>query len=380
MIHINLPQIVKTDTSAKLSSLIEFEDHDEILWFEVPIEVQKYLVVENIDAFLVGILFLALKLGEDIQLKAPVSAKLYYNLNHYVIPALCLANPKLKRIKIFNDKVNDENLNLVKVAGTGLSCGIDSFSTYYDHINEKNAYKIEYFAFFNVGSHGTESQIATRLFKERYEKAKAFAKSINKDIIKIDSNLSLILNMKFQSTNTLRNASCVLILQKLFRNYYIASKNRFDYFKLHDYDTQDYDSLILNLLSTESTTFHSSVAQFTRVQRTALISIHPETYNYLDICTSSKKYNDGVNCSQCNKCLRTALTLDLLGKLNLYKNVFHIDKYEQLKNNYIAHVIKTKYKDQINGHLYDLLKEKVAINYKKIIISKVKTKFFGRMK
>ncbi|WP_423818759.1 hypothetical protein V5739_14515 [Salinimicrobium sp. TIG7-5_MAKvit] len=380
MININVPKLEQLKSVSILSSKIEFDKDVKKLWFEVPTKFSKFLITENLDAFLVGILFLALKNGQDIKLKAPVSAKLFYNLNHYVIPALCLANPILKPIKIFPSTLNEKDLNTGNTAGTGLSCGVDSFATYFDHIEEKGSFKIDYFAFFNAGSHGSGGKETTHLFQERFEKAKKFANSINKEIIKIDSNLSEILNMKFQSTNTLRNVSCVLIFQKLFKNYFIASKNRFDYYELHAYDTQDYDVLILNLLSTESTNFHSAVAQLTRVERTQLISNFPETFPFLDVCTSSKRYKNGVNCSQCNKCLRTALTLDLLNKLNLYQDVFHIEKYYQLKNSYIAHIVRTRKKDQINRHIYNLLKEKNAINYWDIVISKFKIGLKGRMK
>jgi len=379
MIVINSPKVEKKESVAILSSRLEIDNSFEDLWFEVPLAFQKYLVTENVDAFLAGILFRALKEGQDIQLKAPVSAKLFYNLQHNLVPALCLANSKFKPIKIWPHSLNEKDLNEAATAGTGLSCGVDSFAAYYDHRNDQNSYKIDYFAFFNAGSHGSGGENTTRLFEERYNKSKKFADFINKEIIKIDSNLSEILNMKFQATITLRNAACILILQKLFKNYYIASSCRFDYFMLQDHSIQYYDSLILKFLGTESTHMHSAVAQYTRVERTDFIAQFPETYKFLDVCTNSNKYKDGVNCSQCNKCLRTALTLDLLGKLHHYKEVFHIDKYLQLKNNYIGHIVKTRKKEHINKEVYDLLKEKDAIKYWKIVSSKIRVAVKGRL-
>lgn len=100
MIYINTPEVEVKDTVAVLSSIIEINDDAKRLWYEVPISFEEYLVTENLDSFLVGILFLALKEGQDIELRGSVSARLFYNLNHYVIPALCLANPKLKLVNI----------------------------------------------------------------------------------------------------------------------------------------------------------------------------------------------------------------------------------------------------------------------------------------
>ncbi|SHF91456.1 hypothetical protein SAMN05444483_103213 [Salegentibacter echinorum] len=378
MLSIEKPKLETFGRQTKISAKFTINDKENELYFEVPSDYKDFLVTENLDAFLVGLLFLALKTGNDIKLNGPVSARLYYSIRHYVIPALCMANPKLKPVDINPQGLNEKDLNVAATSGTGLSCGVDSFATYFDHIDESGSFKIEYFAFFNVGSHGAGGEETKKLFESRFEKAKKFANTVNKNIIQVDSNLHEILDMKFQSTNTLRNVSCILLFQKLFKHYYIASKNRFDYFELNDYDTQDYDALVLNLLSTESTNLYSAVAQLSRVERTNLISNFPETYDFLDVCTSSKKYKAGVNCSQCNKCLRTALTLDLLGKLPLYKDVFHIEKYERLKHNYIWHVITNKNKDQIHRNLYRLIKNKKAMDYTKIAISRAKVKLKGR--
>lgn len=374
MIIIEKPSVKLIEKDlAEISVEFSMNNEKQKLWYTIPASFEKYLVSENLDAFLVGLLFLGLEKGKDISLKAPVSAKLLYSINHYLIPALCLANPELKEIKVIASELNEKNLNFGNAAATGLSCGVDSFATYYDHRNETGSYKIEYFTFFNAGSHGSGDKKTRKIFKERLKKSKRFAAGVGKEIIPIDSNLSEILMMKFQKTNTLRNASCALLLQKLFRNYYSASKNRFDFFKLHSYDTQDYDSLILNMLSTESTTFFSAVANLTRLERTDFIADFEGTYNHLDICTSPRnKKEEGVNCSKCKKCLRTALTFDLLGKLDRYKNVFDLEVYRKNRDNFIWYILSTRNDNQINKDIYNLLKEKNQINYYNIAFSKLK--------
>ena len=39
---------------------------------------------------------------------------------------------------------------------------------------------------------------------------------------------------------------------------------------------------------------------------------------------AASKTGQVENCSVCNKCLRTQITLDLLGKLDLYQDVFDL--------------------------------------------------------
>lgn len=70
--------------------------------------------------------------------------------------------------------------------------------------------------------------------------------------------------------------------------------------------------------------------------------------------------------------MRTALTLDLLGKLENYKNVFNFDTYREHRNTFIWYIISTRNDNQISRDIYDLLKEKNQINYYGIAVSKLK--------
>ena len=357
MIIIEKPELETTADAVVLSSKFRIEDEQKVLWHKFPSEYKEWLVSERVDAFLVGLLFLALKSGNDIELKDPISARLFYTVNHYLIPALCLANPGFKRIKIIAKELDSSDLNVEKVAATGLSCGVDSFATYYDHINETGPNKIKYFTFFNVGSHGDHGgENARKIFRKRLDATQKFASEVGKKVIPVDSNISEVLQMDFLETNTLRNVSCALTLQKLFKNYYVASKNRFDFFKLNSVDNQDYDALILNFLSTESTEFYSSAVQLNRVERTAFISRFPDTYHHLDVCTNQNHKLYTINCSTCDKCMRTAFTLDLLHKLDLYKNVFSIKSYHKEKKKYIGKIIATKGENQFSKEIYNFMK------------------------
>src|SRR5690606_756799 len=114
-------------------------------------------------------------------------------------------------------------------------------------------------------------------------------------------------------------------------NYYYSSAYRFDHFKFNARDTSDYDTLILKMLSTESTTFFASAAQFTRVERTEKISAFTTTYKYLDVCTDPPVDSLYINCSQCFKCMRTQLTLELIGRLEEYNKVFNLKIYYKEK-------------------------------------------------
>lgn len=381
MIVINQPEIIERADSCILESIIEIGGEKRHMWFKTPIEYKDYLVTENVDGFLVGILFKALQTKSNIKLKAPVSANLIYSLNHYLIPALVLSNPNFKKISILTNGINNTNLNIKPFAATGMSCGVDSFATYYDHIKEEEPFKITHFTFFNVGSHldfgGEKSR---KIFNERLKRASSFSKNENKSMISVDSNLSEILQMNFQQTHSLRSASSVLILQKLIKNYYYSSAYRFDFFKLNCKDTSDSDILNLNMLSTESTRFFSSVAQFSRIERTLLISSYPETYDYLDVCVNHQNNKEFINCSKCYKCLRTQLTLDIAGCLPRYKKVFDLKEYHKNKSRYIAALYAKKDKSTLDIELMEFFNEKgIKLSLKiYLLILKYYSKNFAR--
>lgn len=359
MITIGKPEITHDSKYAKISVRFYIQEERQELWYKMPVKFKEFLVTENLDAFVVSLLFLGLKTGNDIKLEGAISARLFYTLNHYLIPALRLANPEFKAISIFPESLNEKNINTENVAATGLSCGVDSFATYYDNINEKGSYKIKYFTFFNVGSHGDFGGIKARnVFNQRLDEVKKFAKKVNLDLIDVDSNLSEILRIDFQSSHSFRSISCALLLQKLFKNYYYASAYRLDHFKINKNDTSDSDIFNTVMLSTESTNFYSSVSQYSRIERTLLITDHGNTFQFLNVCTQPVHGSNFINCSTCYKCLRTQLTLEAAGKLKFYYQVFDIDKYNDTKYEYLGELITKRTKSPLDAELLAFLRFK----------------------
>lgn len=359
MIIIDKPKLEERDDRVVLSVDFEIEAVKNKLWYSFSSKYKEYLIDEQLDAFVVGLLFLGLKTGHDLKLKSPISARLFYSLNHYLIDAFCLVNPNYKRIKIIPTSLSTADFNVANTAGTGLSCGIDSFATYFDHKDEVSPYMIEYFTFFNVGSHGDNGgDKARKIFNERFNNVSNFAKKVNREVITVDSNLSEILKMKFQETYNLRTISCVLLLQKLFKNYYYSSGTRFDHFAFNNKEIADLDMLIIPNLSTESTSFFVSALKYSRIARTNLISEFPQTFEHLDVCTHPYlEGRDEINCSECYKCQRTMLTLELLEKLEFYAKVFDLDKFRKNKKKYIGWLLSKKKKLTLDRELIRVLKE-----------------------
>ena len=360
MITVYKPIVEEQGDSVTVSAEFQMDNHRDVLWYSFPKEFKEYVVTEQLDGFLLGLLFLALKTGKDIKLDGPISARLFYTLKNYVIDALCLINREYKKIQILAESTVTENINKGGVAATGMSCGVDSLSTYCDHKDLELPYRIDYFLFCNVGSHGDRGGNRSRkVFRERMGNVEGFAAEVKRKLIPIDSNLSEILEMKFQQTYNLRTISCVLLFQKLFSNYYYSSGTRFDHFSFNKEEIADVDMLLIPNLSTESTSIFVSSLKYSRIQRTELISNFSETYDFLDVCTQPGNNHGGrINCSKCYKCTRTMLTLDLLGKLDNYSNVFDIGYFRNNKHKYVGKLISKRKELTLDRELINFIEKK----------------------
>ncbi|MGM8364864.1 hypothetical protein ACLIBG_05195 [Virgibacillus sp. W0181] len=383
MINIYKPKIVKTNSGTRVTAVFEHNLNENILWYEIDDKYGEYLTDETADGFVVGLLFYALKHGSDMRILAPLSQNLYYSINNYLIPLLVKIHG-YKQIKITCNLLRHDPIKNKGAVGTGLSCGVDSFATIIDHLNDDcpEGYKINYFTFFNVGSHGDNGgERARDLFKERAEITRKYAEEVNKEFITVDSNISEILMMNFEQTNTLRSLSAVLILQRLFNVYYYSSSVPITRFKLNKKNTNGYDIFNMSMLSTETIRFYSSCPMMTRVEKTKLVAKYEPSYKYLNVC-----FYEENNCGKCPKCLRTLLTLEVIGEIRRYSNVFNLEAYYSNRNNFIATIIAKK---QSEDNLKEIHNEMLRQNFKIPLSSKImsigfklklnfKNKFMGK--
>jgi hypothetical protein len=338
--EISRPQINNDGDHVIVSAEFNIGGETNSLWFKVEEKYRQFVVVERADAFLVGLLYFAMQRGEDIRIHAPVSEKLFYNLTTYLIPAIALANPRFSIIKVIPDSLESESINIQNAVGTGFSGGVDSFCTIVEHLTNALCpphYRLSHLTFFNVGSHGDYGgATASELFNKRLQELKEFPHEVGLKFVSVDSNIADILQLNFAATHSLRSMAPVLLLQKLFRVYYYSSGYRMDDFRIKNAaaDSSAYDILNMAMLATESTDLYSSGCQHTRVEKTAIIADYEPCWRFLNVCVLDKD-----NCSSCFKCMRTLLTLDIIGKIGNFAHVFDLALYQKNKNRYISEVL-----------------------------------------
>ncbi|MEO0970727.1 MAG: hypothetical protein AAFX80_20990 [Cyanobacteria bacterium J06639_18] len=380
--RISQPKITQKEQEIIYSVEVNYSQGNTVLYYSLNVEYAD-LVSSRSDAALVALLILAMIHGEDIHISGTISERLYYNLSGSYQKIIKTILPYLQLVNIHADDIQPASGNPSGVA-TGFSAGVDSYCVLADHYYKKDVapgFGITHLLYNNVGSHGSGGE---SLFKQRYETLKAFVtEKIGLPFIAIDSNLNLLYEkVTFQHTHTPRNISVALLLQDGIKNYIYGSAYTYqDVFigpKKDGYaiDMAYSDLVTLPLLSTETLNAFSAGSEYSRVDKILKVSQVEDSYKTLDVCVNN---NVTENCSTCYKCMRTLLTLEIAGTINLYKNAFNLEVYYQHRDNYIAkHIINTN--NPLNQEVVRFAKDKnfefpsiKSISLKDKVNSKIKS-------
>lgn len=338
---ISKPRILENQKTVSYTVDVEYKNNISQLWYRLPKEYSHF-VSNSSDAPLVALLIPAMAAGEDIYLDGTVSNKLLFNLSTSYQALLQHIIPWLARINIHPQGSYSQESTSGYVA-TGFSAGVDSFCTVADHIygGVQDGYKLSHFLFHNVGSHGNGAK-GEQLFWDRFNKLYSVTSEMGIPFIWINSNLDSFYSdqLYFQQTHTPRNVSVSLLLQKGISKYLYSST--FTYPQLfvgRTYDTAYTDPIGLPLLSNENLEAISVGSHYSRFEKTNRVSKVSISYYSLDVCVEGNMVG---NCSKCWKCLRTLLTLEILGSLELYSKCFDLNVYEKHRTDFIVKVLRSK--------------------------------------
>ena len=310
---------------------------EKTMWIAVE-EKNKDMISDKVyDPFVLVITILGMYFHQDVVIEGNVSARLYHNLTHYL----------LKIFDNYSDYTVPININVQgfdtvaehpgKLIGTGISCGVDSLTTIYDNfIEEKDEnFKINSLFFVNCGTHGDFENPKTRkLWLDRVSLNKPAADELGLPMYIIDSNLHAYTHrVGEQKIGYLAIYSCILACQKYIRRYLASGNLSYDEIannckNSRDFDISEYcESYMPNLISTECFELVIDGCQYTRPEKIERIVDWDISHKYLNVC--AHPINKGHNCSKCNKCMWTLITLDSINALDKYKGVFNLDVYRR---------------------------------------------------
>jgi hypothetical protein len=311
--------------------------------------------------------------GCDLVLEGAVSGRLLFRTRHFLIPILeAFFEGELHHINIRAEKLLSGAYPDANAVGTGFSGGIDSFHTireFYLDYDGPAADKINTLLFFNVGSHGVghdKKRLAwlEQKFMERKKALEGYSKEIGLPFVIVNSNIHAFMQSGHMQTSSLASLSAALFLGKKLRIYYLASggetyrvkiyPNRF-FRKDHDIDTVD--DFFLPHVCTDTFTAVSGGSAFSRTQKTMAICSDPLVQKYLNVCNGRQAIAE--NCSECFKCLRTLITLDILGVIDQFGGVFNLDKFKRHKRaRYIATILNNRKRDPYMQDIYELAEKR----------------------
>jgi hypothetical protein len=348
---------INTETfSDKLvfSADVETSDNmDYSLFFEVS-PVVPGLFLDRSDPFVLPCSLLAMKLGEDLDIRVPTSSKLLHNAQTCVVPIFqrILSFPREITINATNTVSERYQDNVGVIAG--FSAGIDSFSLMQDYFFKAPApeYKITHLLFNNIGSHfPTEQRDPQEIFLWRLNRIRNFAHEIELPLLSVQSNVQEILPLKYWQTHSAINASIALLMQPICSKFLYASG--YSYRETGVREAEDpaiADPILVPSYSTDSMDCISVGSQYRRVDKTKIVLEMPWAKKALDVCLFPS--GEKINCGGCDKCVRTLLTLEILGHMEEFEPLFDLANFYREKPGYIAKLLN--YKDPFSVEIVEL--------------------------
>lgn len=381
LIKIGKPYIYENKKNGRIRLCADIIDEDEkTLYYEVESKFREFLVVENSDAFVLGLLHHAMNEGKNIFCETGVTGQLLFQLRNYYIPIISHNMPDLHSINIQADTLPEIN-NKKNGVVTGNSGGVDSFYTILKYQNELiNDFKLTHLIFNNISTEDSlDSRIRTVFEKDILEK-NAIAKELGLIQVNLYSNLYAFYKSHFifNYYYAAQYCSAVYALGKLFSVFYFSAGDTLSQFSIdHNKidDGSDFDLFSLECFSINNFKVYSAGIEANRHEKMQFIENNPCAQRHLQVCAQEQyegfyKYESvelqKLNCGVCRKCRRTIAMLYCDGILDKYKEIFDLSEFQENKAKYIGYELATDHKSYTRVIERKLLENNSLPRYTKI--------------
>lgn len=233
MLHIGAPYLQNEAQQTRLCAEISLNGHNITLWFGVVPDQAAYLCPQRSDAFVMALLPAAMREKQDISCETPMSERLHYQLEHYLIPTLASAGTLYHPISIHGPLTGERLPNLCGV-GTAFPGRSDS------------PYPLTHLTCFNMGLYAEAD------FRNACDDTQKLAREMGLTPVALDSNLQEMLPEPFSEVSTFRDLAGLLALQGLFSVYLYRSQRAISGFALDLSHCAAFDLLTTNCGQTES--------------------------------------------------------------------------------------------------------------------------------
>lgn len=321
---------------------ITLNGRGQTLWFSVPEDQQEYLCTARSDAFVMALLPAAMRGGHCISCETPMSQRLHYQLENYLIPSLCASGDLYHPVSI-QAPLASEGIKNRRGVGTGFSGGVDCLYSVMTH-GADSQYPLTHLALFNVGVF--EGPAFREGFQKSCQNAARFAREAGLELVCLDSNISQVLPERFLDVYSFRNLAGAMALQNLFSVYLLSSGHDFANFSFDLHNSATYDLLTVHCAQTESLAIYLSGGQIRRSDKLSALSDWPPSHRWLHPCVYG--HVGEKNCGRCKKCVRDMTTLYALGTLERFDAAFDIPSYKKALPQRLGFVLANR-----GNYLYD---------------------------
>ena len=273
-----------------------------VVWYEFPIHYESNIDVSG-NAFLAATLFPAMKLGENLEIEAPVSPRLLQTVQE-IMDVYASWYPALHRIEVSCTDENCPTYSMSGKAGTFFSAGVDSFYSLLKHRDTINDLFI---------IHGFDIPLADEYrFTRAFDAVQTVAREFGKQAVPVVTNVKQYVDqfVGFGSISVgALLASIGLGLGSRFQTVYIPSSMHYS-----DLYPRGTHPMTDRLWSTERTTLIHDGCEAKRIDKIMEIAKSEIALKTLRVC-----YMDlpgTYNCGKCEKCVRTMTALRIAGVLD----------------------------------------------------------------
>lgn len=325
------PELTSKDNEIIISVRVEFKNTKiavpSRLWFKFPTSYRDY-ITDRTDGFVVGLLPVAMILGESIEVEGTMSQRLAHGIQEYQ-QVLKVWWPEQFNTIDLKYKSFEEKNHIIQKQGTGCSFsgGVDSFYSLWRHLPENEPipkYRITHCLLINGFDKDVDLDY-TGNFNRVMQVYESMAQELGINLVVSCNNLQkfrlAVIDERdlYHSFGSAISAS-ILVLGNLFSRFYLAGSHTYEYDRLIPEGSHP---VLDHLLSTESLEIIHDGANASRAQKTAVIASWPVTYYRLRVCFNKTIFNTKTeiieNCCRCEKCIRTMTSLYLLKALPDYK-------------------------------------------------------------
>ncbi|BCM93133.1 hypothetical protein IAD21_05021 [Abditibacteriota bacterium] len=300
------PQEVKAQGDFVTHSAL-IEDRDPYtLWFRVPAE-HAGLLSKRAESFVASTVFLAMMRGANLRVHAPLSPSFLRNIEELQALWSCW-HRDFHLISIEVDSESESTIQASQRAISMFSGGVDSCYTVWRHTQNRcgrRALPLQ----TALMLHGSEIPLEnTELFERARQRSQNMLSAVGVELVPLATNsLSVMPGVHRLRWFSTMLTSSLLLFQESHTTGLVPSSLAYNELVLPHTLTP----LNIPLYSTGRFAIEYDGAAFMRTKKMSEIVEWPEVLENLRVC--NRPDSADVNCGRCEKCVRTILTLRIIG-------------------------------------------------------------------